>query len=400
MANTILTPDEITKDAVAVLHEQLQLVNKVDRQYDSSFAKANAKIGDTLRIRKPAQFSVADGATLSNQDFTEEQVSLAVATQKHVATEFTTDELTLDLDSFSSRVSAPAMSRLAAEIETVTADNLYSQIGNYVFNSGGLTWKNTVQANAILTQNLAPTDARCMMIDPISQVEVLDNVKGVFQSAEQIKKQYEKGIIGRTGGFDWYQTTYNPSLTIGSDVAGTVNDTYVAGETTITLAAMGATQTIPKGAVITIAGVNMIQPETKKSYGSLKGIPVLADAVSDGAGAITITIPALYAAASGGLQNVSALPANGAAVTIIGDASTTLNTSMAFHKNFATFVGADLWVPNGVNMASKSTYEGVTLRMVSQYDINNDKAPVRFDVIFGSQVIRPELAVKLMEPAS
>ena len=108
----------------------------------------------------------------------------------------------------------------------------------------------------------------------------------------------------------------------------------------------------------------------------------------------------MYAAASGGLQNVSALPANGAAVTIIGDASTTLSTSMAFHKNFATFVGADLWVPNGVNMASKSTYEGVTLRMVSQYDINSDKAPVRFDVIFGSQVIRPELAVKLMEPSS
>ncbi len=398
MANTILTPDEITKNAVAVLHEELQLVNKVDRQYDSSFAKANAKIGDTLRIRKPAQFTVATGPALSTQDFTEEQVTLAVATQKHVDTEFGTDELTLDLDSFESRVSKPAMSRLAAEIETVTADNLYSQIGNYVFNNGGLTWKNAVQAGAIMTQNLAPTDMRYMMVDPLTQVEILDNTKGLFQSAEQIKKQYEKGIIGRTGGFDWYETTYNPSIDIGADVAGTVNDTYVAGETTITLAGFGASQVIAKGSVITIAGVFMIQPETKKVYGNLKGIPVLAEATADGGGAVTVTIPALYGSASGAIQNVSALPANGAVVTLVGTADTALRSSVAFHKNFATFVGADIWVPNGVHMASKSTYEGVTLRMVSQYDINSDKAPVRFDAIFGSQVIRPELACKLFEP--
>ena len=398
MANTILTPDEITKNAVAVLHEELQLVNKVDRQYDSSFAKANAKIGDTLRIRKPAQFTVADGPALSTQDFTEQQVTLAVATQKHVDTEFGTDELTLELDEFESRVSKPAMSRLAAEIETVTADNLYSQIGNYVFNSGGLTWKNAVQAGAIMTQNLAPTDMRYMMVDPLTQVEILDNTKGLFQSADQIKKQYEKGIIGRTGGFDWYETTYNPSIVIGADVAGTVNDTYVAGETTITLAGFGASQVIAKGSVITIAGVFMIQPETKKVYGSLKGIPVLTEATADGAGAVTVTIPALYSSASGAIQNVSALPANGAVVTLVGSADSTLRSSVAFHKNFATFVGADIWVPNGVHMASKSTYEGVTLRMVSQYDINTDKAPVRFDAIFGSQVIRPELACKLFEP--
>ena len=398
MANTILTPDEITKNAVAVLHEELQLVNKVDRQYDSSFAKANAKIGDTLRIRKPAQFTVATGPTLSTQDFTEEQVTLAVATQKHVDTEFGTDELTLDLDSFESRVSKPAMSRLAAEIETVTADNLYSQIGNFVFNSGGLTWRNAVQAGAIMTQNLAPTDMRYMMVDPLTQVEILDNTKGLFQSAEQIKKQYEKGIIGRTGGFDWYETTYNPSIVIGADVAGTVNDTYAEGETTITLAGFGANQVIAKGSVITIAGVFMIQPETKKVYGNLKGIPVLAEATADGAGAVTISIPALYSSASGAIQNVSALPANGAVVTLVGSADETLRSSVAFHKNFATFVGADIWVPNGVHMASKSTYEGVTLRMVSQYDINNDKAPVRFDAIFGSQVIRPELACKMFEP--
>jgi len=398
MANTILTPDEITKNAVAVLHEELQLVNKVDRQYDASFAKANAQIGDTLRIRKPAQFTVADGPALSTQDFTEQQVTLAVATQKHVDTEFGTDELTLDLDSFESRVSKPAMSRLAAEIETVTADNLYSQIGNYVFNSGGLTWKNAVQAGAIMTQNLAPTDMRYMMVDPLTQVEILDNTKGLFQSAEQIKKQYEKGIIGRTGGFDWYETTYNPSIVIGADVAGTVNDTYAEGETTITLAGFGANQVIAKGSVITIAGVFMIQPETKKVYGNLKGIPVLASATADGAGAVTVTIPALYSSASGAIQNVSALPANGAVVTLVGSADSTLRSSVAFHKNFATFVGADIWVPNGVHMASKSTYEGVTLRMVSQYDINTDKAPVRFDAIFGSQVIRPELACKLFEP--
>lgn len=85
---------------------------------DDSFAKSGAKIGDSLKIRLPNQYSVRTGAVLSVQDTTEVSTTLQIATQKGVDLNFTSAELTLSLDDFSDRILEPAMSVLAAAIES------------------------------------------------------------------------------------------------------------------------------------------------------------------------------------------------------------------------------------------------------------------------------------------
>ena len=395
MANALLNSDILTDEAVAIFHEETQLVNKVDRQFDSSFGKEGAKNGDSLRIRKPFQPVVRTGDTMVIGDYVEEETSLVVATLKGVDLEFSSTDLTMSIDAFSEKVIKPSVSRLAAEVETVTAENLYSQVGNYVYNAGGLVWKDAVKANSILAQNAAPDIARCTMVDPMSQVEILDNTKGLFQSAEQIKGQYEKGKLGVTGGSTWYSTTYNPSIVIGADVLGTVNAAPVEGMSTIVLAGLGANQVIAKGTIITVDGSKMIQPETKKAYGNDKGLAVIAEATADGAGAVTVSVLPLYALT--GRQNISILPTNGAAVTIVGAVDSTLRQSVEFQKGFGTFVSVNQIVPSGVDMASSREFEGISLRLVRNYDINANKFPCRLDVLFGSAVIRPELAVRMLE---
>src|SRR5436190_22085222 len=98
MANTLLTPTQVTRKALMILHQKMNFVGSINRDYDDSFAKDGAKIGDTLKIRLPNQYTVRNGATLAPQDTTEQTVSLQVGTQKGVDVNFSSNELTLSLD--------------------------------------------------------------------------------------------------------------------------------------------------------------------------------------------------------------------------------------------------------------------------------------------------------------
>ena len=133
MANSILTPTAVTREALRVLHQKLNFVGSIVREYDDSFAKTGAKIGDSLKIRLPNQYTVRTGAVLSAQDTTESSVTLQVATQKGVDLNFTSVDLTLSLDDFSKRIIEPAMSVLAANVES-DALSMYKDVGQSVWN--------------------------------------------------------------------------------------------------------------------------------------------------------------------------------------------------------------------------------------------------------------------------
>ena len=53
MANNILTPTMITREALRVLHGKLSFISNVNTQYDDRFAQTGAKIGTSLNIRMP-----------------------------------------------------------------------------------------------------------------------------------------------------------------------------------------------------------------------------------------------------------------------------------------------------------------------------------------------------------
>ena len=98
---------------------------------------------------------------------------------------------------------------------------------------------------------------------------------------------------------------------------------------------------------------------------------------------------------SGATQNVSGYPTDSGDVTKVGGASKAYDISLAYHKEFATFATADLLLPGGVDFASRKVLDGISMRVLRQYDINNDTLPCRFDILYGYEVIRPELAVRI-----
>lgn len=396
MPNSILTPTAVTREALRILHQKLNFVGNIKRDYDDSFAKSGAKIGDSLKIRLPNQYTVRTGATLSAQDTSEISTTLQVATQKGVDLNFTSVDLTMSLDDFSKRILDPAMSVLAANIE---ADALSMMLDVYqsVNNIGSaITFGKLMSSRKVLNDALAPMDNnRSILLNTQDNVDLVDGLKGLFQDSAAIKEQYREGSMGRTGGFDFYENTLIANQATGTAAAATgytVNGAVtVNGSTAVTLAA-GA-NTFKKGDVITFVGCNRVHPETKADTGVLKSFVVTAD-YAGGAGSLSFA-PAIYT--SGGRQNVVAAGiANGVAVAKIGGASAIYKPSLAFHKDAFAFATADLVMPQGVDFASRQVLDGISMRIVRQYDINNDKFPCRLDVLYGYKTIRPELACRIL----
>lgn len=396
MANTILTPQMITREALRILHQKLNFIGNINRQYDDSFANSGAKIGDTLSVRLPNQYTVRTGKTLSTQDTTENKVPLTVATQKGVDVNFSSAELTLSLDDFSTRILEPAMAVLAANMEA-DAFSMLLDVYNSVNNIGSaITFKNVMTGRKLLNDNLAPIDNnRTCILNTTDQVDLIDALKGLFQDSSAIQKQYKEGMMGRTGGFDFYENTLIPTQTTGTALAATtytVNGAVTTnGSTTVTVAT-GAT-TFKKGDIITFSGCNRVHPETKADTGALQQFVVTAD-YAGGAGNISIS-PAVYT--STGQQNVLAtgIP-NGATVTKVGGASAVYKPSVVFHKDAFAFATADLIMPKGVDFSAREVYDGISMRIVRAYDINNDNLPCRIDVLYGYKTLRAQLAARIL----
>jgi hypothetical protein len=392
MANSLLTPSVITKEALAILHQKLNFVGSIDRQYDSQYAKSGAKIGNDLKIRLPNQFSVRTGAALSSQDVTENSVTLSVATQKGVDFTFSSEELSLHIDEFKNRYIEPAMAVLASNIES-DAFSMSKDVYNFVAGQGSAnSFNNITQAQKQLTLGLAPYGDRVYMHDPQSVVDMLADTKGLFQDSGSIAKQYKEGMLGRIAGFNHFENTLVPTHTCGTAAATTGYLVNGASQSGTTLIVDTGSTTFLAGDLITIAGVNRVHPETKADTGVLQNFVVTANS---GTSATTLAIsPGIVA--TGGTQNVSAVPADNAAVSKLGGGSgADWTDTLAYQKDSFVFATADLVMPEGIDFAAREVMDGISMRIVRDYSISADTFPCRIDILYGYKTVRPETACRV-----
>jgi hypothetical protein len=398
MSNSILTIDMITRKALEILENNLVLTRNVNRQYDDSFAVEGAKIGSTLRIRLPDRALVTDGAALQVQDDNEQFTTLTVASQKHIGVNFTSAELTMQLDDFAERVLKPRISQLASSIDADVA-NAYKTIGNTVGTPGTTPSTSLVlfQAQQKLNENAAVMSPRYATVNPAANAGLVEGMKGLFNPTDTISKQFKNGMMG-TGVLGFDEINMSQSIkqhTTGSRVAtgNSVTTTVTSqGASSIALT-IGSGLTVKAGDVFTVAGCFAVNPQTRESTGSLFQFVALADATASGT-AIVVNVAPIYTAANA-LATVDSFPASGAAVVFVGAASSQYAQNLVYHKDAITFATADLLLPQGVDMAARAVHNGISLRVVRQYDINNDRMPCRIDVLYGFNTIRPQMGCRI-----
>ena len=389
MPNTVLTPLQITRKALMILHQKANFIGTIDRQHDKDFAKDGAKIGDTLRIRLPNKYTTRNTVALSTQDTVEEKVDLVVSKRLGVDVTFTSAELTLSLDDFSERILDPAISILAAGLEA-DAMSMALSVYNVVANQGAAcTLAKVLQGRKILMDNLAPLSQRVANLNTQDNVDLITDVKNLFNDQQEIAGQYKEGYMGRAAGLDFMENTLWPRFAAGArNTAYTATSVDAAG-TTLTVAAGAGAMVV--GDTFTIANVFRVHPETKATTNVLQTFTVTAP-YAGGAGTVSISPPLIT---TGAKKTVSAAPAGGL-MTFTQTLSTTAGTSLLYHKQAFTMATADLIMPNGVDFKARETMDGISMRIIRAYDINTDAFPCRIDVHYGYVAQRPELAVRLL----
>ena len=399
MANSLLTIDMITRKALEILENNLVITRNVNRQYDDSFAVEGAKIGSTLRIRLPDRALVTDGAALQVQDDNEQFTTLTVASQKHIGVNFTSAELTMQLDDFAERVLKPRISQLASSIDADVASSfssIYQSVGTPGTTPG--TSLVLLQAQQKLNEAAATMMPRYATVNPAANAGLVEGMKGLFNPTSTISSQFKNGMMGEgVLGYDEINMSQSiKQFTTGTRTNGAVNGTVATqGADSIALDGLGNAGTLKKGDVFTVAGVFAVNPQTRESTGSLQQFVVTSDVVANAGGEATVEIsPSIYTSANA-LATVNSFPQNNAVVTFLGSANTGYAQNLVYHRDAITFATADLLLPQGVDLASRQVHNGISMRVVRQYDINNDRMPCRIDVLYGFNVIRPEMAVRL-----
>jgi hypothetical protein len=299
----------------------------------------------------------------------------------------------MDLDNFSKRIIDPAMTVLAANIESDAMSmykDVYQQVNNQAVSAN---MSKLLAGRKMLVDGLAPLSNRTANLNTQDNVDLVDALKSLFHESDALDKQYKEGMMGRTAGFDFYENTLWPQHLRGSATSTYVTNTVSLTATSVAASAITVatgTGTYVKGEVFTIAGVYRVHPETKEITSTLQQFVVTT--AGSGAGSVAISPPIITAGAK---QNVSiSATSTSAIMTFAGSISTNHGISMLYHKDAFTFATADLIMPKGVDFSAREVMDGISMRIVRQYDINNDKLPCRVDVLYGYKTIRPQLATR------
>lgn len=399
MANSLLTINMITREAVRLWKNSNALLQNVDMQYDDSFAKTGAKIGTSLRIRLPNDFTVRTGPAASVQDTAEQSTTLVLATQKGVDVSFSSVDRTMSLDDYSERILAPGINNLAGSVAADLMSGSEGGVCNLVANVDGSnnilspTASTFLDAGAALDINSAPSGRRKIVNDPFTQARTVATLSGLLNPSPSISKQYTTGKMYDALGFDWMMDQTVIKHTVGSFTSSAVSGANQTGLSILVTATVGD---LNQGDIITFEDVNAVNRITKQTTGQLRQFVVTADVP---AGSTSIPIyPALIPAVGGNpvqYQTVDVSPDNAAAVALATQtkAGVTYRKNIAFAPQAVTMATADLELPRGVHEAAREAFDGVSMRMVTAYNVSTDQFITRLDILYGYLYVRPEWAV-------
>lgn len=412
MANRTLTADVVAKIALPILENELGVVKTVHRAYEDEFSSTvnGYKKGETISIRRPADFTVRTGAVVDLQDVIEGKTTLTIDTQKGVDFKFSSSDMTLKVEDLAERVIRPAMSSLANEITKDLMTTMYQGFYNWagtpgeVINSFSDFSKGPLRADLMAMSQ----EDRTAVLSPADHWGMLGAQTALFiQNAAN--GAYRDGDLGRIGGVRTMMSQVVPTHTNGDavDTSAVIDGdesvntvTYDAVKDTWTqnleTDGWGNSQTITKGSVFTIADCYMVNPKTKVRTTVLQEFVVMANVTTDGAGGdtdITISPPIITSGPHQTVELTSAIDGN--AIVLKGDASAGYLQNMLYHKNSTALAMVPMEIPQGVSDAARQSYKGFSARVIPGYDFVNDISRWRLDVLYGKKVIDPRLGLRL-----
>jgi hypothetical protein len=398
MSNTLVTCSIVAKEALAILENMLTFASNVNRDWEDEFTSNMSRgyaPGQTINIKRPPRYTYRAGRVAVPQSTVESTIPLTLQ-QGGCDLNFTGIERTLNLTQMQKKLQA-ALATVANEVDRQGLNLARLSTFNTIGTPGTLPTTQALALAAItgLNQRLdemaAPRDnQRSLVMNPALNAATIQGFAGLFNAASTLEKQFKRGMMVDSLGLA-YSMDQNVDTHVNGTAVVNTNTVNGAGQTgtTITVAALNGTVT--KGTKITFANVFAVNPQSRQSTGVLAQFTVIADAA---AAATSLQIsPALVP--SGAFQNVTTSPANGATITIFGNASGSFGANVAFHEDAFTLAMVPMYAPpggKGVIDVAVESYKGMNIKVTEFYDGVNDNYIMRLDVLFGWAATYPELA--------
>ena len=398
--NELLTIADITRESLRVLKNNLMFVRGIGNEYKGKFGVKGREIGDTLSIRKPPRYKVRSGKDIDLQGIKEQKVPLVLEHQKGVDLNFTSADKLLSLGDASEKIVQPAVAALANQVDYIGLQE-YMKVANSVGVPGTTPadLKTFLDAKARLASEGCPQDKlKSIVINEYAEAGVIDGLKGLFQSSTQIAKQYNMGTMGMAAGFQWHMDQNIAKHRVGAlGGAPKIKGADQTGAVLVTDGWTASGDRLKAGDVFTIAGVRSVNPQNRQSTGKLRQFVVLEDAASDATGEIAIKIFPAMQDKDDAFATIDVLPADNAAITVMGVANTEYAQNLAFHRDAFTYAMVDLPLPGGTHKAAmvRDPATGISVRCIEDYIIATDTFVVRLDILFGFATRYGELCTRI-----
>jgi P22 coat protein - gene protein 5 len=399
MSNTILTHQMIAREAAAMLVEEANFIKNINtgRSGDILETVNGYKKGGIVNIGVPPTPVTFSGATFagggSAPPSVETQVPLQLTTQEHVALTFTAQEKLLELTEFKKRFLRPSMQALISAVQGQLLNSFMVSIPNVVGTPGTLPATRLVYGlgRSKLNQHLCPMDERTALISSDANANLADANATLFHAGREIENQYLTGNIGEFAKFEFYENESLPTITNGAGASYAVNG---ATQTGTSLTVKTGTGALNQGQIFTIAGVYAVHPITGVATPVLRQFVVAAN-YAGGAGNVSI-YPAITPTTSTVVGTVNASPADSAAITLVGAASTSYRQDLLFQKD--SFAAAFAPLPVLASCEGyTATVQNVSVRVMTFGNGYLDQENTRIDVLFGWATVRPDHAVRVTE---
>ncbi len=415
MANNTLTADVIAKIALPILENELGVINKMYRAHEEEFSSTvnGYKKGDTISIRRPADFTIRSGATMSAQDVIEGKTTLVVDQQIGIDFQFTSTDLTLKVEDMAERIIKPAMIRIANELASDVLIQMYRGTYNLVGTQGTRvdSFSDFSKAPERMDEMAIPSDNRHAILCP-SDFWGLVGSQTALYAPSLVGSAYRSGDLGDLGGLATMMSQVTPAHTVGP-LGGTPlvngptqNVSYDTAKNAWTQSLItdgwtaAAASRVKAGDVFTIyaagtsgAKLKMVNPKTKVATAIDQQFVVISDGSSDASGNLTLTIsPPIIT--SGPYQTVNVAPADNAGLVFDGTASTAYRQNLAFHKNAMALAVVPMEMPPAAYGGTRQSYKNLSVRLIPTYDATNDISKWRLDLLYGRKLIDPRLTVR------
>lgn len=397
-------------ESLRILVNQLKVAGYMNTDYNKEYTREFA-VGETVRVKYPQRFKTRQGLGYNPQGLDRRYTTVAVDQIFGVDFEWDSVEKALKMERGEAAIREeylkPAMAAIANDIDSRAALFAYQNANNIVGVLGTNPTSMTVfeQARERMVNLACPPGDKAMIIVPGVNTSMVPALSSFFNPQTNISKQYLEGYLGKLSGFNFHEDVNLYRHTAGTaDTGLTISG---AGQSGSSINMVGvAADTLLKGDVISIDGVRMVNPQSRRVVGSEDKQFVVTQNITLTGGVDAVQIypaiegPGVYP--SGAYQNVDALPAANAVVTLFpgtpapGGLDGTQN--LALHRDAFALVGVKLETPKAVEMSSqqRDPETGIAVRFVRMFDPVQSRMINRFDVLMGfGRLYSDECAVRV-----